>query len=407
MTGPFKIPGCYRSALVSELKEAARPDAPGSWRADPIVLDFERVCFKVARFFGFCFGVKNAIEIAYRALDENPERRVYLLSEMIHNQQVNADLKKRGLQFIIAPGGRQLVSFESLAPDDVVIIPAFGTTVELIAQLSKAGIDAVRYNATCPFVQKVWRRAQHLGKAGFSVVIHGKHSHEETKATFSHAALVGPSIIIFDLEEARMLARHIGGERTAAEFERDFGGRYSHQFDVHRHLARIGVVNQTTMLASETQQVSAVLREAIRRRYGENEAESRFADTRDTLCYATTQNQNAVSRLVESGGDLALVVGGYNSSNTAHLARLCQQAVRTFHIQDATDLLDCDRIRHMAAGRIVTTSPWLPEVSGKLRVLLTAGASSPDSLLDQVIRKVAELLGIRPAEISSHHAPGI
>jgi 4-hydroxy-3-methylbut-2-en-1-yl diphosphate reductase len=391
----FEIPSYYRSSVISAIKNELRAPAGGRKDLTPFVLDLEKVCFKIARHFGFCFGVENAIEIAYRALRENPGKRVFLLSEMIHNRAVNADLQSKGVQFLRSAEGRELLPFSALRAADIVIIPAFGTTLELFEKLSELGVETRGYNATCPFVEKVWRRAAQLGERGYTIVIHGKHSHEETQATFSHASRYGPSLVVRDLDEAKMLASFISRETPVGRFAQHFQGRVSAGFEAQQHLRRIGVVNQTTMLAPETLAISGLLHQAMLSTYGEERISEHFADTKDTLCYATNENQEAISGLIDAGGDLALVVGGYNSSNTLHLVELCQKHVPTFFIQDASEILDQEQIRHFKTGsRILEVSrAWLPQGHPPV-ILLTAGASCPDSLVDEVINKIAGLYGV-------------
>lgn len=396
MARAFDIPSFYRSAVVSTVKNARKRADHRKRDFEPSVLDFGKVRFKIARHFGLCFGVENAIEIAYRALAENPDKRVFLLSEMIHNPHVNGDLKSRGVRFILAPDGTQLIPFEELGSEDIVIVPAFGTSVELFKRLESLGIDPSVYNTTCPFVERVWKRAADLGKKGFSIVIHGKHSHEETRATFSHARLSGPSLVVRDMAEAKVLALYIRGERSYDKFSEDFPDRASEGFDPRSDLSKIGVVNQTTMLATETQEITSLLRSAVLKRYGEDDMQNHFADTRDTLCYATSENQDAVLGLIKSGGDIAVVVGGYNSSNTSHLVELCEEVVPTFYIKDATEIVSAENIRHLALSShsVVETEGWLPKDKDVVDILLTAGASCPDILVDQVIARIAELLGV-------------
>jgi len=395
MPRQFDIPVFYRSPVITALKRLRRSADPRRQDLTPSVIDLGRVRFKVARHFGFCFGVENAIEIAYRAVAENPGKRVFLLSEMIHNPHVNGDLLARGVRFILTPAGEQLVPFEELTPEDIVIVPAFGTTTELFERLAGRGIDPLRYNATCPFVEKVWKRSAQLGERGYTVVIHGKHSHEETRATFSHARLSAPSLVILDMAEAALLGRYLRREIPFDSFVADFAGRFSAGFEPERDLVRIGVVNQTTMLATETQAISELLRGAMREFYGEAQLTEHFADTRDTLCYATSENQDSVYALMQGGGDVAIVVGGYNSSNTSHLAELLEQRVPTFYIKDAGEIIDRHSIRHLniRSHSVLTSAGWLPDAD-PVEVLLTAGASCPDVLVDQVIERVADLFGV-------------
>jgi len=391
----FNIPIFYRSSIISAIKNARRQGDSRKQDFSPSVLDLGSLRFKVARHFGFCFGVENAIEIAYRALEENPDKRVFLLSEMIHNPHVNGDLMDRGVRFLLAPDGSQLVAFDELSAEDIVIVPAFGTTVELFAELEARNINPKLYNATCPFVEKVWKRASQLGENKFTIIIHGKATHEETRATFSHARLSGPSLVIRDIQEAKLLANYIRCEIPFENFSRDFKGRYSENFDPERDLNRIGVVNQTTMLASETQEISALIRQAISDHFGANNLSEHFADTRDTLCYATSENQDSIYGLLESGGDIALVVGGYNSSNTSHLVELCQDRMPTFYIKDADEILDGNTILHLSlkAGKVMRTENWLPK-KRPLDILLSAGASCPDALVDQVIVRVSNIFEV-------------
>lgn len=391
----FAIPESYRSSLVSTIKKARAKSDPRKKDLSPTAFDLGRVRFKFARHFGFCFGVENAIEIAFRAIEENPDKRIFLLSEMIHNPSVNKDLVNRGVKFLLATDGTQLIPFSTLNPEDIVIVPAFGTSVELFGELTRVGIDPQIYNATCPFVEKVWTRSRMLGEQGFTVIIHGKHYHEETRATFSHARLSAPSVVIRDMKEATDLAAYIKGEREAGGFFEEFKGRHSEGFLPDRDLKKIGVVNQTTMLAHETQAISDFLKNTMREAYPGEEVTAHFADTRDTLCYATAENQNAVHELVKSGGDLAVVIGGYNSSNTSHLATICSRVLPTFYVKDADEILSGDEIRHIDidSKEVRITSGWLPKKE-KLDILVTAGASSPDSLVDEVISKIAGILGV-------------
>jgi 4-hydroxy-3-methylbut-2-enyl diphosphate reductase len=399
MARQFQIPPFYRSRIVSGIKGARRAGDARKKDLSPSVLDLGAVRFKLARHFGFCFGVENAIEIAYRALAENASRRVFLLSEMIHNPRVNEDLQSRGVRFLMKPDGSVLVPFEELTGDDIVIVPAFGTTLQILEAIKARGIDPLRYDTTCPFVQKVWSRSEELGRRGFTVVIHGKAAHEETRATFSHARAHSKSVIVRDLEEAKLLAEFITGERSLEEFPALFAGRYSDGFSAADHLTRIGVVNQTTMLAEETQTIAEVLRDAMRTRYGAALLVEHYADTRDTLCYATTENQSAAHALVAAGGDLALVVGGYNSSNTSHLVELLEAQYPTYFIQDATEILDYRRIRHLKLKEkcVVETQGWLPQDKTPVTILVGAGASCPDKLIEEVLIRVSALFGVADA----------
>jgi 4-hydroxy-3-methylbut-2-en-1-yl diphosphate reductase len=353
------------------------------------VLDFGPVRFYIARHFGFCYGVENAIEISYRALEENQGKRVFLLSQMIHNQEVNNDLLSRGIQFIMDTDGTQLIPWRDLKQEDIVIIPAFGTTVEIENLLLDAGIEVQKYNTTCPFVEKVWNRSEKLGLENYTVIIHGKPKHEETRATFSHSAVNAPSIIVRDMKDAELLVNYISGEMSKHDFFEIFANRFSVGFDPDIHLQRVGVVNQTTMLATETQAIADFFRNAMISRYGIDKVREHFADTRDTLCYATNDNQDATYRLLETDADLALVVGGYNSSNTSHIVELCERKFKTYFINSEKELKSPHEIHHFdyhTKKKLVTTN-FLPE-HRPVKIILTSGASCPDTLVDRVMMRV-------------------
>lgn len=355
----------------------------------PTVLDFGPVRFYLARHFGFCYGVENAIEISYRALEENPGRRVYLLSQMIHNQEVNADLQSRGIRFIMDTDGRQFIPWNDIDKDDIVIIPAFGTTLEIEHTLLDKGVEVQKYNTTCPFVEKVWNRAAKLGKDNYTIIIHGKPRHEETRATFSHSASEGPSVIVTNMAEAELLGRYITGNGSSAEFFREFNGQHSPGFDPEKHLLRVGVVNQTTMLATETQAIADYFKKLMIARFGESNIKDHFADTRDTLCYATNDNQDATYRLLETDAHLAIVVGGYNSSNTSHIVELCERQFATYFINSENEIKAYNEIHHFNfhAKEKVVTHDFLPD-RNPLNIVLTSGASCPDTLVDRVMLRV-------------------
>ena len=403
MARQFNVPQFYRSPLISRVKEARRLADPRKRDLSPSVLDFGPVRYKVARHFGFCYGVENAIEIAYRAVEEQPGKRIFLLSEMIHNPHVNDDLLGHGVRFLRTTEGEQLIPFDNLTPDDVVIIPAFGTTLEVEQLLADRGIDTLMYNTTCPFVEKVWKRSDQIGREHYSIVVHGKRFHEETRATFSHARRHAPVVVVRDIAEAEVLADLITSRRQSEEFFEVFRNRYSDGFDPARDLQRIGVVNQTTMLATETAEIAQMLRKAIVDRYGVENVADHFADTSDTLCYATNENQNATYALIESPADLALVVGGYNSSNTSHLVELCGRRMPTYFIKDACEIHSRDEIRHFDVGSREerTTREWLPDKQ-PLDVVLTAGASCPDRLLDEVVARINTWFETRDVEDVLH-----
>jgi 4-hydroxy-3-methylbut-2-en-1-yl diphosphate reductase len=392
----FDIPVTYRSPLISAIKNQRKQADKMKKDFTPTLLDFGPLQIYLARHFGFCYGVENAIEIAFRTVEENPGRRIFLLSEMIHNPQVNADLQAMGVQFLMDTLGKELISFDTLTKDDIVLIPAFGTTLEMEAKLKAIGLQTEPYNTTCPFVEKVWNRAEQIAKKEYTIVIHGKPKHEETRATFSHAASNAPSVIVNDMEETKLLAQYVLGEKPAADFYETFKGRYSEGFDITQHLQRIGVVNQTTQLASDTQAIAEYLKQVMIEKYQltETNTEAHFADTRDTLCYATNDNQTAVRGLLETPADLAIVVGGYNSSNTTHLVELCEEKLPTCFISSAEKILSASEILHFDFHRKeeLLRKNWL-ENKNPLRIVMTSGASCPDAMVEAVIEK---LLGFFP-----------
>ncbi len=394
----FDIPAGYRSRLISAIKNRRRQEDKMKKDFTPTTLDLGAIRIYLARHFGFCYGVENAIEISFRTAHDNPGRRIFLLSEMIHNPQVNADLQSRGIRFLQDTYGKQLIPFETLRPDDIVLIPAFGTTLEIEAKLNKIGIRTEQYNTTCPFVEKVWNRSVQIARQDYTIVIHGKPGHEETRATFSHAAAVTPSVVVRDMAEALLLARYIKGTSPAETFYTEFEGRYSPGFDVRKDLIRIGVVNQTTMLASDTQAIADFLKQTMIETYGDNTdpsapetaADEHFADTRDTLCYATLDNQSAVLGMLSADADLAIVVGGYNSSNTSHLVELCEEKLPTFFISSEEKIRSEEEILHydFHQKEEKKTSSWLPQ-GRPVKILISSGASCPDTMVESVIRKLA------------------
>ena len=388
----FEIPEFYRSPIISKVKAKRKLEDPRKKDFSPSVLDFGTVRFFIARHFGFCYGVENAIEISYKAIAENPEKRIFLLSQMIHNPDVNEDLMSHGIQFIQDTDGSQLISWDALHSDDIVIIPAFGTTVEIENKLLSIGVNVSKYNTTCPFVEKVWNRSERLGTDKHTVIIHGKRNHEETRATFSRSLQNAPTIILKDIQEAEILGEFILGQRDISDFPSVFAGKYSRNFEPERDLVKIGVVNQTTMLAQETQDITDYLRGIMVRKFGEESIKNHIADTRDTLCYATNDNQTATFGLLEKEADLALVIGGYNSSNTTHLVELLERKFKTYFIKSAGEIISENEIHSfdIHAEKIVELSDFLPS-NRPLSIILTSGASCPDSIVDGVIQRVLEL----------------
>jgi 4-hydroxy-3-methylbut-2-enyl diphosphate reductase len=385
----FDIPDFYRSPLIARVKAVRKAQDVRKRDFSPTLLDFGTVKVLLARHFGFCFGVENAIEIAYKAIAENPGKRIFLLSQMIHNPEVNDDLESRGVRFLMDTGGKIMTPLETLQPEDVVIVPAFGTTLEIEERLAEIGVDVSRYNTTCPFVEKVWKRSASLAAEAYTTVIHGKPTHEETRATFSHAAEKGHALVIKNMDEAQTLATFLRGERPWADFASVFSAdRHTEGFDPAHDLQRVGVVNQTTMLATETQAISDVIRAAMPDAAG-------FANTRDTLCYATNDNQQATLGALAAAeqADLAVVVGGYNSSNTSHLVELCEEKLPTFFIRNELEFLPSGEVQHCdwRTGAIRRTmDPWPEEGAsgGTPTILLTSGASCPDASVERVLHRI-------------------
>ena len=388
----FDVPSFYRSPIISRVKAKRKIQDPRKQDFSPSVLHFNKVSFHLARHFGFCYGVENAIEIAYKAVKENPEKRIYLLSQMIHNPAVNDDLTKLGISFLQDTDGNQLISFESLKPEDIVIIPAFGTTLEIEKKLNDLSINIQQYNTTCPFVEKVWNRSGKLGDLGHTVIIHGKASHEETRATFSQSANKAPSLIIKDMEEAVYLGKIISGDIEQANFYSFFEGKYTANFNPELDLTRIGVVNQTTMLASETESITAYLRSVMIEKFGEENIKNHMADTRDTLCYATNDNQTSTLALMDNEYDLAIVIGGYNSSNTTHLVEILESKFPTYFIKDESEIISKNEIHSFNIHQKFVEQrpsflPGLPHIN----IAITSGASCPDSIMDEVIQRILTL----------------
>ncbi len=385
----FNIPEFYKSPIISKIKQLRKLNDPRKVDFSASVLDFGEVRFFISRHFGFCYGVENAIEISYKAIEENEGKRIFLLSQMIHNPDVNNDLLNRGVRFLMDTTGKQIIPFSELTKDDIVIIPAFGTTLKIEDELNKMGIEVRKYDTTCPFVERVWKKSEKLGEDNYTIIIHGKYNHEETRATFSRSEKNAPSIIVKDIHEARILGEFISGNVSAEEFEKTFKGKHCELFDTSKHLNRVGVINQTTMLATETQEIADYFKSVMIKKYGEAELKNHFADTRDTLCYATNENQEATYGLLKQDADLAIVVGGYNSSNTSHIVELCEQKLPTYFISSASEIISKTEINHynFTKHQHIVTTNYLPNKK-PVDIILTSGASCPDSVVDEVLQKI-------------------
>lgn len=397
----------YHSALCDAIKAVKRTKERSA--SKPATLNFGAVEYLLPSHFGFCLGVQNAIERAYETIAANPGRRVFMLSELIHNPFVNEDLKARGLRYLQSDKGVPArnpetgeIYWDSLTDKDIVIIPAFGARDEDKVRLIERGLPLNAYDATCMLVEKVWKAAKRYGQRGFTVVIHGKAEHEETKATFSNSSKYAPSVIVRDLKEAAQLAEVIRAD-TSSERERlfeVFKDRVSDGFDVNCHLEKLALVNQTTLLRNETLKIIGLLERALKDRYGAAHIEEHMAMSSkgDTLCYATQVNQDALGQAIRQKADLAIVVGGKNSSNTYQLYRMCEAAFgeRAFYIQSESNILSATRIEHFIfpydpsdpkQGRMETRD-FLPDRAEPLKILITGGASCPDGLLQQIIAKI-------------------
>jgi 4-hydroxy-3-methylbut-2-en-1-yl diphosphate reductase len=404
----------YQSRLCAAIKALARRHERTA--TAPVLLDFGAVHYLVPSHFGFCLGVKNAIERAYETLTENPGKRVFMLSELIHNPFVNDDLIRRGLRYLqtdkgvphaAGPGGPDL--WDTLTPDDIVIIPAFGATDEDKRRLVRKGIAVRQYDATCMLVEKVWKAARGYGREGYTVVIHGKHEHEETKATFSNTRRYAPALIVRNMDETRRLGDIILNRPAAddSNFQEIFAGKFTEGFSVDRDLNRVAVVNQTTLLMNETREIISYLRDVFAEKFGRDEpgTPSRVGGQgrNDTLCYATQVNQDALARALAEPLDAAFVIGGKNSSNTYQLYRLCEQRLgqRAFFIQSETNILSPREAEHYVFpakglpghGGNVERRPLWGDISplpggAPRRILVTGGASCPDGIIQQVISRI-------------------
>jgi 4-hydroxy-3-methylbut-2-en-1-yl diphosphate reductase len=404
----------YQSRLCAAIKALARRHERTA--TAPVRLDFGAVHYLVPSHFGFCLGVKNAIERAYETLTENPGKRVFMLSELIHNPFVNDDLIRRGLRYLqtdkgvphpAGPGGPDL--WDTLTPEDIVIIPAFGATDEDKRRLVRKGIAVRQYDATCMLVEKVWKAARVYGREGYTVVIHGKHEHEETKATFSNTRRHAPALIVRNMEETRQLGEIIlnGASAGNSRFQEIFSGKFTEGFSVERDLNRVAVVNQTTLLMNETREIISYLRDVFAEKFGRDEpgVASRVGGQgrNDTLCYATQVNQDALTRALAEPLDAAFVIGGKNSSNTYQLYRLCEQRLgpRAFFIQSETNILSPREAEHYVFpakglpghGGHVERRPLWDEIAPRAgdsprRILVTGGASCPDGIIQQVISRI-------------------
>jgi 4-hydroxy-3-methylbut-2-enyl diphosphate reductase len=383
--------------LKDEVREPLRKDYKG------LIVDFARehrftltageLTLRLAKEFGFCYGVDRAVEYAYEARSRFPEKRIFITGEIIHNPYVNRRLEEMGIQFLQGAYGTR-EKFLPVTSEDVVLLPAFGVSTGELDILNER--QAVLVDTTCGSVMNVWKNVERYARTGFTSVVHGKYWHEETKATVSRS---GHYLVVRDMDEALVVCAYIerGGRRE--EFLNLFEKAISRGFDPDLHLERIGLANQTTMLSSESLAIADALRRAIVRRYGESETESRFRSF-DTICSATQERQDAVIELSREGVDLMLVIGGYNSSNTTHLAEICAPRFPTFHISDSDRLLSPLRIRHkpIHADEEIESVNWFPD--GPLKIGITAGASTPDVKVDESIERLLSFRGLTRSDLA-------
>ncbi|MCT4665310.1 MAG: 4-hydroxy-3-methylbut-2-enyl diphosphate reductase [Flavobacteriales bacterium] len=397
----FDLPEQYVSSTIKEVQNYRNQQDPRKKDFRPTLLSYGSVEFILSRSFGFCYGVENAIERSYRAITENPGKNIYLLSQMIHNPDVNDDLLRQGMRFIMDTKGNQLISWDEITSDDIVIIPAFGTSIETKEILKEKGVEFLPYDTTCPFVTRVWKRAEQLGKKDYNLIIHGKYEHEETRATFSHSLQNAEAIVIKNMNEAQIIADFITQKITEEELCNKLEGKMSDGFIPSKHLLNVGVINQTTMLATETAEISDFLENAYKERFGDD-FRAHFANTRDTLCYATNENQDATISMLDQKADLAIVVGGYNSSNTSHLVELCEEKLATYYICNTSEIKENQTVNyfHFREKQMDSTPHFLPK-NKVPRIMLTSGASCPDTILEEVLNKI---LSFYPKALSHKEA---
>jgi len=376
----------YGSALVEAIKASDHELAAG------------RFNFRMAHSLGFCYGVDRAVEYAYETCRKFPDRRIFLVGEIIHNPHVNTRLKEMGVTFLY-PDDDGMFDFSEVTTDDVVVIPAFGVKLADFEALRELG--CILIDTTCGSVLHVWKRVEGYARDGFTAVVHGKYYHEETRATSSQVLKHdgGTYLVVRDMDETEIVCDFIRGGIGRDELLAKFEGKCSDGFDPDVHLQKVGVANQTTMLASESLEIARVIGEAIRDRHGDDELPERFRSF-DTICSATQDRQDAVMELMQDPPDVMIVVGGYNSSNTTHLAHLCAQSTRTYHIESDRSVDPARGTishRSVAGGEVLTEGDWIP--SGAISVGLTAGASTPDSLIGRTVERILVSEGMDPAEV--------
>ena len=377
----------YRSDLVDRLRVTGE-----------VTCESARVTIKLAKEFGFCYGVERCIDLAYAAVKVFPDKPIYILGEIIHNPEVNDQIRDMGIRFLSGPN--KVADIDDLGADDIVIIPAFGTEVATLDKLKAKGCQFV--DTTCGDVMSVWKRVRNYAKEEVTSIIHGKAYHEETKATSSQATSKnGHYLVVLTLEETDYVCDYIERGGDKAEFLKKFEGAFSEGFDPDQHLKAVGVANQTTMMRGETEEVQRRIKAAIERKFGAAKVDSHFRFF-DTICGATQERQDALGVLLQKPMDLLLVIGGYNSSNTAHLAEMGEGVLPTYFIKNAAEMAEASLIRHwnQQTHEVDETRDWLPD--GTLTIGVTAGASCPNNLIEDVICRLLELRGSSAEEFLSN-----
>ena len=386
----FDIPLNYSANIIDAIRKIREKYDPRKKDLSPSIIQFDKINFYIGRHFGFCYGVKNAIEICYNAIKNHLNKKIYLLSEMIHNQLVNQDLQENGISFIMDTKGQQLINWNKISNKDIVIIPAFGTSLEILQILEEKKINTEKFDTTCPFVSKVWNRSKEIAQQGFTTIIHGKANHEETRSTFSRAKKYGPAIIVEKMEDVHTLCEVI--RNNDSNKKKLFKNKTSADFNFTTDLKKVGIVNQTTMLASETKTIIELITKTFQKIHQKEDVQEYIANTRDTLCYATNENQESTIELLKHNVDIAVIVGGYNSSNTSHLAELAAEKTQTFFINSAEKIFSNNSIKHFdiyTKKEIITTN-FLPKKT--CNIILTSGASCPDVIIEKVMIKISQLM---------------
>jgi 4-hydroxy-3-methylbut-2-enyl diphosphate reductase len=388
----------YKSSLG--LKQEIAPAVAGDYHSEVVDwmrshgnrLDVDQLSFRLAKDFGFCYGVDKAVDMAYEARLKFPDSRIFLTYEIIHNPRVNSRLREMGIRFL-SGAFKEDLTVDDIVPGDVVLLPAFGVPVKELERLRSKGCILV--DTTCGSVIHVWKRVERYARDGFTALVHGKATHAETLATVSQAQkLGGQTIVVLDMAQAELVCDVIAGRRPESDVWSLGPNAFSEGFDPALHLARIGVANQTTMLASESLAIAARVRQALIERFGEVAIDDHFRSF-DTICSATQERQDAIVELVNSGElDMVLIIGGYNSSNTGHLLEIAHGRLPAYHISDASEILSRDEIRHRPVGAKspIVSRDWLP--SGPLTVGLTAGASTPNRAIGETVERLAALHGL-------------